>query len=32
MAKKFGGKYRIDSVRAKWWDYAKDGAYFHPVK
>ena len=28
MTKKFGGKYRIDTARAKWWNYANDGAYF----
>ena len=25
---KFQGKYRIDSARAKWWDYANEGQYF----
>ena len=26
--KKFQGKYRIDSARAKWWDYTNPGDYF----
>ena len=26
--KKFAGKYRIQTARAPWWDYANDGAYF----
>jgi len=26
--KKFRGKYRIDSIRAQWWDYGWNGAYF----
>lgn len=25
---KFRGKYRIESARAKWWNYSNDGAYF----
>ncbi|MBK0369410.1 transposase [Flavobacterium agrisoli] len=25
---KFQGKYRIESARAKWWDYNKSGSYF----
>jgi putative transposase len=25
---KFQGKYRIDSTRAKWWNYANEGQYF----
>ena len=25
---KFQGKYRIDSARAKWWNYANEGQYF----
>ena len=28
MTQKFGGKYRITSARAKWWNYANDGEYF----
>lgn len=26
--KKFNGKYRIQSARAQWWDYSRDGIYF----
>ena len=26
--KKFRNKYRTESVRAKWWDYGRNGAYF----
>jgi hypothetical protein len=25
---KFKNKYRNESARASWWDYANDGAYF----
>ncbi len=25
---KFKNKYRIESVRASWWDYSRDGVYF----
>jgi hypothetical protein len=25
---KFQGKYRIESLRAQWWDYSSNGAYF----
>lgn len=25
---KFQGKYRIESIRAQWWDYSSNGAYF----
>lgn len=25
---KFQGKYRIESIRAQWWDYTNNGAYF----
>ena len=28
MPQKFKGKYRIQSARAQWWDYAKNGSYF----
>ncbi|WP_255307436.1 transposase [Allomuricauda sp. CP2A] len=28
MAKKYKGKYRIDTTRAKWWDYSQNGTYF----
>ena len=28
MTKKFGGKYRVDTARAKWWNYANNGVYF----
>ena len=28
MSQKFGGKYRIQSARAQWWDYANNGMYF----
>jgi len=28
MATKFKGKYRIESIRAQWWDYGWNGAYF----
>ncbi len=28
MAEKFQNKYRIDSARAYWWDYSKNGTYF----
>ena len=28
MTKKFGGKYRVDTVRAKWWNYINNGVYF----
>ena len=28
MTQKFGGKYRIPSARAKWWNYTNDGVYF----
>ena len=28
MPQKFKGKYRIQSARAQWWDYAKTGSYF----
>src|SRR5690606_34421585 len=28
MVKKFKGKYRIESIRAQWWDYGWNGAYF----
>ena len=28
MSQKFGGKYRIPSARAQWWDYANNGMYF----
>ncbi len=28
MNKKYKGKYRSDTTRAKWWDYGNNGAYF----
>lgn len=28
MNKKYKGKYRPDTTRAKWWDYGNNGAYF----
>ena len=28
MTRKFKNKYRIDTVRAKWWDYSNNGSYF----
>ncbi|MDA8948157.1 hypothetical protein N9H57_03365 [Flavobacteriaceae bacterium] len=28
MTRKFKNKYRVDTVRAKWWDYTNNGSYF----
>jgi putative transposase len=28
VTRKFKNKYRIDTVRAKWWDYTNNGSYF----
>ena len=28
MTRKFKNKYRVDTVRAKWWDYSNNGSYF----
>lgn len=28
MNNKYLGKYRIESTRAQWWDYSRNGAYF----
>ena len=28
MTRKFKNKYRVDTVRAKWWDYTNGGVYF----
>jgi putative transposase len=28
IMQKFQGKYRIETARAKWWDYSNEGDYF----
>lgn len=32
MSKYYQGKYRVDTVRAKFWDYSWNGAYFVTIK